>query len=116
MSRLLKGLLLVLLLSSLVVPAWSQMVPPPPPQGVVLPPPAPPGVTPAWTPVPTSPKVFYAPNVPGDLFFLNKRHYYYYGGVWYQSKHLQGPWHPVRKPHQALYRMDRTYFKTPPPW
>ena len=74
MSRLLKGLLLVMLMTALVVPAWSQMVPPPPPPGVALPPPVPPGVTPAWAPVPTSPKVFYAPNVPGALFLLNKRY------------------------------------------
>lgn len=113
MARLQKGLLVVLLLTALVVPAWSQMVPPP---GVALPPPVPPGVAPAWAPVPTSPKVFYAPNIPGDLFLLQKRYYYYYGGAWYQSKHLLGPWRPVRKPHPALYRVNRAYFKSPPPW
>ena len=115
-SRPLKLLLALALITALAAPAWSQMVPPPPPPGVALPPPVPPGVTPAWAAVPTSPKVFYAPNVPGDLFLLHKRHYYYYGGAWYQSKHLVGPWHPVRKPHPALYRVNRTYFKTPPPW
>src|SRR5512139_3354919 len=111
----LKLLLVLAWLAACAAPAWSQMVPPPPP-GAALPAPVPSGVAPAWTPVPTSPKVFYAPNVPADLFLLHKRYYYYYGGAWYQSKHLVGPWRPVRKPHQALYRVSRTYFKTPPPW
>ena len=116
MSRGLKLLLVAALLTACVAPAWSQMAPPPPPPGVALPPPVPPGVAPAWAVVPTSPKVFYAPNLPADLFLLHKRYYYYYGGAWYQSKHLTGPWHPVRKLHPALYRVNRSFFKTPPPW
>ncbi len=108
MSRLGKILLLVILLAASVAPAWSQMA---------LPLPVPPGVAPAWTPVPTSPQVFYAPNIPGDLFLLHKRYYYYYGGYWYQSKYLQGPWGPVtKKLPPAIYRVQRPYFKTPPPW
>ncbi len=115
-SQAVKLLLVLMLLGTLVAPAWAQMGGPPPAPGVALPPPIPPGVAPAWTVVPTSPKVFYAPNIPADLFLLHKRYYYYYGGAWYQSKHPMGPWHPVRKPRPALYRVNRSFFKTPPPW
>ena len=115
-SRPLKLLLVLALLTACVAPAWSKMAPPPPPPGVALPPPVPPGIAPAWAVVPTSPKVFNAPNIPSDLFLLHKRYYYYYGGAWYQSKHLMGPWRPVRKPQPALYRVNRYFFKTPPPW
>jgi hypothetical protein len=108
MSRILNLLLVLALLTAGVAPAWSQMA---------LPPPVPPGVAPAWAVVPTSPKVFYAPNVPGDLFLLHKRYYYYYGGYWYQSKYPAGPWGLVQKKlPPALYRVNRSYFKTPPPW
>jgi hypothetical protein len=116
LSRPLKLLLVAALLTAGVAPAWSQMAPPPAPPGVALPPPVPPGVAPAWAVVPTSPKVFYAPNIPADLFLLHKKYYYYYAGAWYQSKHLLGPWRPVRRPHKDLYRVNRSFFKTPPPW
>lgn len=115
-SCLLKLLLVAALLTVLAAPAWAQMAPPPPPPGVAVPPPMPPGAAPAWTVVPTAPQVQYAPNINGDLFRLHKRYYYHHGGVWYRSKHWGGPWHPVRKPPRALYRVNRTYFKTPPPW
>jgi hypothetical protein len=118
MSRGLKVLLWLTLLAACAAPAWPQaVVPGPPPVMVAPPPPIPPGVAPAWIPVPGSHKVFYAPNLPGDLFLLHKRHYYYYGGVWYQSKNPMGPWGPVQKKlPPALYRVNRSYFKTPPPW
>lgn len=117
MARWLKILFFLTLVAACAAPAGAQMYPPPPPGGgAPLPPPVPPGVAPAWTRVPTSPKVFYAPNLPTDLFLLHQRYYYYSGGAWYQSKHLRGPWHPVRKPHPALYRVNRSFFKTPPPW
>lgn len=117
MSRLLKVFLLVALLSAFAAPAWCQTaVPPPVLQEVALPTPVPPGVAPAWAPVPTAPKIFYAPNIPGDLFLLHKKYYYYSGGFWYRSKHLRGPYRPVQKLPKALYRVDRRFFKTPPPW
>jgi hypothetical protein len=77
MARWLKVLLFLTLIGAWVAPAGAQMYAPPPPGvGVPLPPPVPPGVAPAWTPVPSSPQVFYAPNVPADLFLLHKRYYY----------------------------------------
>jgi hypothetical protein len=66
--------------------------------------------------VPTSPKVLYAPNIPGDVFRVQKKYYYYSGGYWYRGKHLHGPWRPVNKLPKALYRVQPAYFKTPPPW
>ena len=122
MARLLTLLLISFLLTAGVAPSYSQLPPLPPlpplpgPPGVALPSPAPPGVAPAWTPVPTSPLVLYAANIPGDVFRVKKRFYYYSGGDWYRSKHLQGPWRPVRKLPPPLYRVGRSYFKTPPPW
>ena len=71
-SRPLKLLPVLALFTAFVAPVWPQMA---------LPPPVPPGVAPAWTRVPTSPQVFYAPNVPADLFLLHKRYYYYYGVI-----------------------------------
>ncbi len=110
MSRLLHSLLLVVLLTAGAAPAWSQAY-------VPLPLPVPPGVAPAWAPVPTSPQVFYAQNIPVDLFLLHKKYYYYYGGYWYQSKYLEGPWGLVQKKlPPAIMRINRAYFKTPPPW
>ncbi len=110
MSRVLKILLATVLVIACVAPAWSQAY-------VPVPAPVPPGYGPAWAPVPTSPQVFYAPNIPADLFLLHKRYYYYYGGYWYQSKYLEGPWGLVtKKLPPAIYRVQRPYFKTPPPW
>lgn len=116
MSRLIKILLITTLLAAFVAPAWCQPAVPPPPQELALPAPVPPGVAPAWTPVPTSPRVFYAANIPGDLFLLHQKYYYYSRGLWYRSKHLPGPYRPVRQLPKALYRVDRRFFKTPPPW
>src|SRR5574340_995135 len=89
-TRLLKILLVAIVLISCAAPAWSQAY-------MALPAPVPPGYAPAWTPVPSSPQVFYAPNLPTDLFLCQKRYYYYYGGYWYQSKRLEGPWGLVDK-------------------
>ncbi len=108
MSRWLQVALLVILVTAGAAPAWSQ---------VMLPLPVPPGVAPAWAPVPSSPKVFYALNIPSDLFLLHKRYYYYYGGYWYQSKYLGGPWGLVQKKlPPAVYRINVSFFKSPPPW
>jgi hypothetical protein len=107
-GTILKGLLVLGLLVALAAPAWSQAAPPPPW--------APGGAAPAWTVVPASPKVLYAPNVPGDVFRLKHRYFYYSGGYWYRSKHLMGPWRPVRKLPKAILRVDRSCFKSSPPW
>jgi hypothetical protein len=103
-------LVVVIALLTLASAAWGQVAVP------AMPPPLAPGVAPAWTVVPASPKVLYAPNVPGDVFRLHRQYYYYHRGYWYRSKHLTGPWHPVRKLPQAILRVNRSCFKSPPPW
>ncbi len=108
-GKVLRAILAQLLVIVLAAPAWSQAPAPPPP-------PVAPGTVPAWTVVPSSPKVLYAPNEPGDIFRLHRHYFYYYGGYWYRSKHLQGPWHPVRKLPKAIQRVPRSSFKSPPPW
>jgi hypothetical protein len=108
---LLKAMLVLLLLTSWVTPAWTK------PPVVQLPPPvAVGGPAPAWTVVPSSPKVLYAPNTAGDVFRFKKKVYYYQGGVWYRSKHLKGPWHPVRKLPKAITLVNGSFFKSSPPW
>jgi len=119
-------LLVAALITALAAPAWSQMAPPPPRVAppspplatteVSVPPPLPQGFAPAWTPVPAAPRVYYAPNAAMDVFRLKNQYYYYSNGVWYRGKYLRGPWHPVRKLPRALYRVNRTYFRTHSPW
>ena len=110
-GALLRGLLALLLFAALVVPAWSQASVP-----VPQPPAAPGGPPPSWTVVPTAPKVMYAPNIPGDVFLHHKKFFYYSGGVWYQSKNFLGPWRPVKKVPKGIRMVDRSLFKSPPPW
>jgi hypothetical protein len=103
-AGLIKTLAVIILMAAVLTPAWA--APP-----MALPPPLPPGVAPVWTPVPASPAVLYAPNVPGNVFRVHKKYYYFYGGYWYQGKHLMGPWKPVRKLPRSLAMVPRPYFK-----
>jgi hypothetical protein len=120
MSRLLKALLLLTVCSSLAAPAWAQPCLAPPsyaPAYMAVPGPVPYGMAPAWARVSTSPRVFFAPNLPADLFLVKNKYYYYYGGVWYLSPGLMGPWCQVRKKlPRPLYRVSGSFFKSPPPW
>jgi hypothetical protein len=115
MSRISKILLAAALSASLAAPALGQVavpvpVPPPPP------PVAAPGLVPGWVAVPAGPGVHYAPNLGIDVFRCKGKYYYYHGGYWYRGKHLHGPWHPVRKVPKPLRRVNRSYFRSPPPW
>jgi hypothetical protein len=121
MSRLLKVLLLLTIFSALAAPAWARpcLAPPPPytPAYAAIPGPVPYGMAPAWARVPSSPEVFFAPNLPTDLFLVQNKYYYYYGGVWYLSKRLTGAWCQVtKKLPRPLYRVSGSFFKSPPPW
>jgi len=107
-ATVLRGILLLVLLTTFTAPAGAQPVTPPPPVA--------PDMAPAWTVAPSSPKVLYAPNVPEDVFRLHHKYYYFSGGYWYRSKHLLGPWRPVRKLPKAILMVDRSCFKSPPPW
>jgi len=108
MARFLKTLLTLALILALAAPVGAQVV--------VVPPPLPPGPPPQFVPVPGYPVVLYAPKAPGDLFRHKHKYYYYYGGNWYRGKGVHGPWKPVRKIPRALYKVQRSYFKAPPPW
>ncbi|MFA5111790.1 MAG: hypothetical protein WC443_10325 [Desulfobaccales bacterium] len=103
-AAIIKALAALILIAALLTPAAAD-------PKVPLPPPLPPGVAPVWTPVPTSPGVLYAPNIPGNVFRVHKKYYYYYGGYWYQGKRLLGPWKPVRKVPGGLMTVPRGYFK-----
>ncbi len=103
MSRFLKILLVLTLICSSVGPAW--------PQPVTLPPPLPPNVAPQWAPAPGSPAVAFAPNIPGNLFRLHRKYFFYYEGQWYRGKTPLGPWFPVRKVPKALLRLHPAAFK-----
>jgi hypothetical protein len=77
--------------------------------------PVPPDVVPQWTPVPDLPRVYYAPNIPTDVFRHRGRYYFLWAGGWYQSRNLQGPWMRVNRPPAILSRIQPAYFKTMPP-
>jgi len=76
--------------------------------------PVPPNVVAQWTPMPDLPQVFYAPNIPTDVFRYRGRYYFYWAGTWYQSKKIKGPWTLAQQPPSILSRIQTTYFKTLP--
>ena len=76
--------------------------------------PVPPHVVPQWTPMPDLPQVYYAPNVPTDVFRHRGRYYFYWEAVWYKGKSLKGPWMRVDPPPAILYQINAAYFKTTP--
>lgn len=72
--------------------------------------PVPPEVTPRWLPAPGSPQVYYAPNIPTDVFRYRGQYYFLWEGVWYVSKSVKGPWRRTQAP-LALQRLDPRAFK-----
>ncbi|RJR38584.1 MAG: hypothetical protein C4567_12530 [Deltaproteobacteria bacterium] len=110
MIRVRKITVILLVLASLAAAgaAWAQPYQPPPPFGAYD--------KPEWYPAPGNPKVFYAPNIQGDLFWLGNRYFYYYSGYWYRSYSMWGPWQPARNLPKGILRLDRGAFKQPPPW
>jgi hypothetical protein len=73
--------------------------------------PVPPGVKPQWQAVPGAPQVFFAPNLPTDVFRHQKKYYLYWDGMWFESRTLQGPWERPRQAPLALTRISPSYFK-----
>lgn len=71
---------------------------------------------PNWVPVPGVPVVYYAPNIPADMFRYRGIYYYSYGGKWYQGRAVRGPWTVITAPPAAFYRIQAPYFKEPPGW
>lgn len=76
--------------------------------------PVPPNVKAQWTPMPDLPQVSYAPNLPTDVFRHRGRYYFFWEGIWYQSKNIKGPWTRLDHPPAILSRIQTAYFKTLP--
>lgn len=76
--------------------------------------PVPPNVVAQWTPIPDLPQVYYAPNLPTDVFKHRGRYYFFWAGSWYQSRKLKGPWTSLKNPPAIISRIQASYFKTLP--
>jgi len=76
--------------------------------------PVPPHVTAQWIPMPEVPQVFFAPNLPTDVFRHRGRYYFYWEGVWYRSNKIKGPWSRLEPPPAILSQIPPSYFKTMP--
>jgi hypothetical protein len=74
--------------------------------------PVPPHVKPQWTPVPGAPQVYYAPNLPTDLFRYRGKYYFFWAGYLYQGKKPGGPWKTVQAVPAFFHEIDAAYFKT----
>jgi hypothetical protein len=104
MSRLTRLLLLLALGVALAAsPALAQRL------NIV---PVPPHVKPQWTPLPNNPKIFYAPNVPTDVFRYRGKYYLFWAGTLFKSSKVKGPWTMVLKVPPFFYEIDPAYFKT----
>ena len=74
--------------------------------------PVPPGVKPQWTRVPGAPQVFWAPNLPTDVFRYSGKYYFFWANYLYQGPAPEGPWKSVKKVPEVFYQVDPAYFKT----
>ena len=74
--------------------------------------PVPPHVKPQWLPVPGAPQIYYAPNLPTDLFRYRGNYYFYWQGYYYKSKTTKGPWKWVQETPALFEQIDQAYFKT----
>ncbi len=77
--------------------------------------PIPPHVKPHWTPVPSAPGVFYAPNIPTDVFRHGGKYYFYWQGYLYRGSKARGPWKSVTKIPAWFSEIDPSLFKTAGP-
>ena len=77
--------------------------------------PVPPGVTPQWTRVPEAPKLYYAPNIPTDLFRYKGAYYFFLNNMWYKGSSVKGPWQPTFQVPPPLKTLDPSYLKTARP-
>ncbi len=67
---------------------------------------------PKWTPVPNAPGVYWAPNIPTDVFRHGSRYYFFWAGYLYHSNKARGPWKVVEKVPDWFSQIDPSYFKT----
>jgi hypothetical protein len=94
--------------------------PPPPPPPVVV-------TTPPQLIVVPGTSVYYAPEVPHNVFFYAKRYYVFHNGTWFYASSHNGPWtfivhervpRPVLAVPVEYYRVPPGHAKHhgPPPW
>jgi hypothetical protein len=69
-------------------------------------------VRPEWTPVPNAPGVYYAPNLPTDVFRRGGKYYFYWQGYLYRGSKARGPWKSVTKVPAWFSEIDPSLFKT----
>ena len=74
--------------------------------------PVPPDVTPEWTRVPGTPQVFWAANLPTDVFRYRGKYYFFWENYFYRGSAPEGPWKAVVKVPEVFYQVDPAYFKT----
>jgi hypothetical protein len=74
--------------------------------------PVPPHVKPRWTRMPETPRVFYAPNVPADVFRGPGGYYLRLDNTWYRSRMLNGPWRMMHQVPPFLSDINPGYFKS----
>jgi hypothetical protein len=110
-----KALLVAAVLVAVISPPAAAQVsvninlgPPPPPIVVAAPPPL--------IVVPGLPVVQYAPSLPVDVFFHERRWYYPHGGYWYVGPSYKGPWAPIgfAQLPRAIVAVPVKYYKVPP--
>jgi hypothetical protein len=77
--------------------------------------PIPPHVKPQWTPVPNASGVYYAPNLPTDVFRHGSKYYFYWQGYLYRGSKPKGPWKSVTKIPAWFSEIDPSLFKTAGP-
>ena len=77
--------------------------------------PVPPGVKPQWTQVPGTPQVYWAPNLPTDVFRYRGKYYFFWVNYFYQGSAPEGPWKAVVKVPEVFYQVGPAYFKTVKP-
>jgi hypothetical protein len=74
--------------------------------------PIPPHMKPNWTAVPNVSGVYWAPNIPTDVFRHGTKYYFYWGGYLYHGDKANGPWKVVNKVPDWFPQIDPSYFKT----
>jgi hypothetical protein len=99
-----KGALLLVLAAALGgSPAWAEHL------RII---PVPPNVRPQWVQVQNAPGVYYAPNIPTDLYRYRGKYYLYWNGYLYRAKNIKGPYSQVHQIPAFFYRIGPSYFKT----
>ena len=73
--------------------------------------PVPPGSKPQWTQVPGAPQVFWAPNLPTDVFRYRGKYYFFWANYFYQGSAPEGPWKSLVKVPEVFYQHRSRLFQ-----